>query len=218
MDPAGHISCNSFPFKFPYPSQSDYKYSQQIFQEIFNAHTDREKTEKIIRLSRTHTAAGMEKKAPYFLVPYDSIKFLTLRNGVQFSSFSDTPVSAFDKNPFNDHIMLRVTLGLTLDTWKWDINFKGLKEIVEFCMKNMPKDDTSRTSGLSERSEGYWTLQSLQNLVDKVECIRTIHVMKRWDLLKTTQKGKEEVEVVDFEKFVKDIEEIKSHYVTETSV
>jgi hypothetical protein len=143
-----------------------------------------------------------KRKAPYFIIPYDSIRSLQLTHGTQFYRQFTKPEHAFDKDPFNDNINLKIMLGLTLDTWCSVWKHSAIKDAYDILKANMPQNP----------SDAYLDfMDGLKSLIDKVEHIRTMHVMKLWDLDKLGPHQGDEPGV-DFDKLLQDLETIKAFY------
>jgi hypothetical protein len=151
----------------------------------------------------------MAKKAPYFVIPYDAIGMIELHDKTRYhQSLQDGP-NAFDRNPFSDDFEVKIMLSKTLDTWSSKWNYSGIKQIFNIVKKNVSDAEFYRDHDLRNM------FLQLQELIENVESIRTMHVMKQWNLTKLVPEKyeTEKREVVDFTKLLENIDLIKAHYV-----
>jgi hypothetical protein len=137
----------------------------------------------------------MSKRAPYLIIPYNSIMTLHLNQGSYF-------YSEFFRNVFDD-TDAKVDLDISSrdDTWRLCWNLSAFREMCEFLQMKLPSDTPENQLNL---------LNQFQALVQTVDHIRNIHNSKQWDLCKIGVDM--DREVIHFDKFLEDIERIKRAY------
>jgi hypothetical protein len=146
----------------------------------------------------------MEKKSPYFVVPYDHVKKIRLKDDTYFLR----PNRKQEINPFADNMALGVTLDHTFDTWSLDWSFNAFKGICEYLRKNV----------LEAPKEVRYLLQEMELLVKKVEHSRTMHIMKLWGLDTIDEEDKRDEIGVNFDLLLQNMDMLKEHYVLNMDV
>ena len=113
----------------------------------------------------------METK-PYFVVPYDSIEFMKLKNGLQFNRYDTNQIlTTFDKNPFRTDMSVMITLCNTFDNFKTEWKYKGILEAVRLLKRHV---DDSASPELTRM------INQMQWIVNHVQKTRTMYVAKSW--------------------------------------
>jgi hypothetical protein len=129
-------------------------------------------------------------------VPYDAILRIGLfdRSFEVYDSFLDKK-----KDPLSEVFRLHVMIDNECDKFYGGWNYKGIKECLQVLDAHVPEN---ANQGLR------YMVQKLKDVVEKVEHLRTIHVMDRWDLDKTLKQ--ENIHTISLDKLLGDIEEIKN--------
>lgn len=140
----------------------------------------------------------MEKKSPYFVVPYDHVKKIRLREGTYFVR----PNRKQEINPFADTMELGVTLDHTFDTWSVEWNYNAFKGICEYLRKNVTEAP----------KEVLYLLQEMEALVRKFEHRRTMHIMNLWGLNTIDEDDKSHENGVNFDLLLENMDMLKEHY------
>jgi hypothetical protein len=146
----------------------------------------------------------MERRSPYFVVPYDVVRSISLKSHTKLNRFEAISKTSLESNPFAEYFDVTFLLPNTLDSWKAAWSLDGLKEVFSVLKANAPE----------KKSEDFdFVLNRLERMIRKVEEIRTMHLMKHWGLQKTEKiSGNFEDDVVDLDKLLEDVEKMKDSY------